>query len=154
MIDKIDPTDDITKEIAFRQDLEERRAYKKALTWIGLLIAALAVGGTAIGYGIAGLPGVWGALIGTALAGLAGASTIWSVSQTIGAPSTTIATSVFGTWLVKIVILIAALAFLRGRTFFNSHVLFTVLVLGVIGALVVESLAVHRSRMHYVVPKD
>lgn len=128
----------------------ERRAYQRALRWIGLLVAALAVGGTAIGWFAAGLPGVWGALIGVALAGLCCAATVWSVAHTIGADTTSIMTTVLGTWLVKLVLIIVALAFLRGREFYNPYVLFGVLALGVIGAVIIESYCVHRSRMTYV----
>jgi hypothetical protein len=139
---------------AARQNQAERRAYRRALKWIGIMIAALALGGSLLGYIAAGLPGVWGALIGVALAGAGAASTVWSIGKTIGAEATTIATSVFGTWLIKIVVLIATLALLRRHTFFNPYVLFAVLALGTIGAVVIESLAVHRSRMLYVAPKE
>lgn len=128
----------------------ERMAYQRALHWIGILVGVLAVGGIIIGWLVAGLPGVWGALIGVALAGLCCAATVWSVAHTIGAESTTIMASVLGTWLVKLVLIIATLAFLRGRNFYNPYVLFGVLAVGVIGAVVIEAYCVHRSRMTYV----
>jgi len=129
---------------------QERQAYRRALRWIGILMATLAIGGTVIGWFTAGLPGVWGALIGVALAGLCCAATVWSVAHTIGADSTAIATSVLGTWLVKLVLIIITLVFLRGREFYNPYVLFGVLALGVLGSVAIEAYCVHRSRMSYV----
>lgn len=63
------------------------------------------------------------------------------------------AATVMLTWLLKLVVLIVVLFILRGRDFYNPYVLFAVIAVGIIGALVVQALALKSSKLPYVTPQ-
>jgi len=131
----------------------ERHLYRRASRLVAVLLAAVAVLGLAVGWFAAGLPGVWAALIGVALTAVFCGGTMWSITHTIGSTPVSMAATVMLTWLVKLVVLIVVLFILRGRDFYNPYVLFGVIAVGVIGALIVQALAVKNSRLPYVVPE-
>ncbi|MDR0482510.1 MAG: hypothetical protein LBH13_05050 [Cellulomonadaceae bacterium] len=135
---------------AQRQAAIERAVYRRALVLTGGLLAVLTVLGVGIGAMTAGTTGVWGAVMGVALAALFCAPTIWSMKRSVGTSPTTMAALVMGVWLGKLVVLIAALALLRGHTFYHPVVLFVVLALGAIGSAALDAFAVTSSKMTYV----
>ncbi|GAB2472726.1 hypothetical protein [Xylanimonas ulmi] len=130
----------------------ERRVLRAALRDTGLFLAALAVLGVAVGALVAGRAGVWGALVGVALSGFFCATTIWSMLRSVGASPTAMAGIVMGTWVAKIVVLIAVLAVLRGRDFYQPWVLLVVVAVGAIGSSLLDYRAVTRGRVPYVQP--
>jgi len=101
---------------------------------------------------VAGAPGVWGAVIGVGLALVFSGTTIVSMLVTAGKPATTMAAVVMGAWLGKVVVLIAALALLRGEDFYHRGVLAAVLVVGVVGSALLDLRAVRGGRVPYVTP--
>lgn len=130
----------------------ERAMLRRAMRSTLLLVGALVVLGCAVGGLVAGLPGVWGALIGAGLAAFFCATTIWSMQRTVGKPPTAMAGMVMGTWLAKIVVLVGVLAVLRGAGFYDPYVLFAVLAVGAVGSAVLDYQAVKGARMPYVQP--
>ena len=134
------------------EHMAERLMYQRATRLVAWFLGGLALLALLIGWLVAGLPGVWAALIGVGLTALFCGGTLWSVSRTIGSAPVSMAATVMLTWLVKLAILIAVLFFLRGRTFYNAYVLFAVVAVGVIGALIVQGLSIKRSNLPYVVP--
>lgn len=128
------------------------QALRTALRHGTLFALALAVVGAGVGWAVAGVPGAWGAVLGAGLALAFQAATAGSVllAARLGAAGS--AAAVLGSWLVKLVILVAVLAALRGAGFYDPVVLFSVLVLAVLGTLVLDALAVTRARVPYVQP--
>ncbi|MCL1869398.1 MAG: hypothetical protein FWF90_03170 [Promicromonosporaceae bacterium] len=130
----------------------ERKVLRKALRDTVLFVLALAVLGVVVGALVAGTAGVWGALVGAALAGFFCATTIVSMMRTVGASPTTMAGVVMGAWAAKLVVLIVVLSVLRGRDFYQPWVLFAVVAVGAIGSALLDYRAVSRGRIPYVQP--
>lgn len=130
----------------------ERAVLRTALRDTSLFLLALAVLGVAVGALVAGVAGVWGALVGVAIAAFFCATTIWSMLRTVGASPTATGAVVMGTWVAKIVVLVVVLAFLRGADFYDRWVLLAVLAVGAIGSALLDYRAVQGGRVPYVQP--
>jgi hypothetical protein len=123
------------------------------MTVAGLAVLALLAPVAAIVGGlVAGRAGVWGGLLGAALPALVLGVTLVAVWLTRNASATTLAAAVFGSYLVKLVLLLIVLAALREADFYDRPVLGVTALLGLILALVVEALAVVRANAPYVEP--
>lgn len=117
-----------------------------------ILVAGLAVLGSVVGYLVAGLPGVWGALVGAALAGLFCGATVVSMMLTVGKGAAATGAVVMGGWLVKMAVLIAVLAVLSRQDFYDRWVLMIVVMVGAIGSALLDYRAVKDGRVPYVQP--
>ncbi|HMO11116.1 MAG TPA: hypothetical protein PKB06_06355 [Actinotalea sp.] len=129
-----------------------RAVLRRALRNLLLLLAALTVLGVLVGWSTAGTAGVWGAVIGAAIALVFSGTTVLSHLRTADAPVTTTGAVILGAWLVKILLVVVVLAVLRGQDFYDRNVLVLVLVLGVRGSTYLDSLAVTKARVPYVEP--
>ncbi len=105
-----------------------------------------------IGYLVAAGAGVWGALIGMGLAAGFFAITVGVALGTAALDVTALGAAVLGSWLFKMVLLIVVLALLRDADFYSRPVLFVSLLLGTIGALVLEAVVVTRTQVPYTDP--
>ena len=130
-----------------------RAVFRTALRDVLVLLGALTVLGVAIGAVVAGVPGVWGALLGVAVALVFSATTVWTMLRTVDSSPTTTAAVVMGSWLAKMVVLIVILVVLRGMDFYDRWVFAGVLLVGVIGSAVLDYRAVNRGRIPYVEPR-
>jgi cation transport ATPase len=137
-----------------RPDAAVHDVFRSALRGMLLLLAVLTVVGIGIGYAVAGRPGVWGALIGVALAALFSGTTVLSMLRTARSTATTMAAVVMGAWLGKVAVLIVVLAVLRNQHFYSRGVLVAVLFVAVVGSALLDYRAVHRGRVPYVEPAD
>jgi hypothetical protein len=120
-----------------------------ALGAVTLLVVAIPVG-----WVIAGMPGVWAALLGVAIPVLFLGITAAVALFTARLSPSTLGAAVLGSWLLKIVVLLLALIALDGRDFYSRGVFFVVFLLGTAGFLVVEALVVVRTKVPYVEPSD
>ena len=130
-----------------------RAVFRTALRDILVVVAALAVVGILVGYLISGVPGVWGAVLGVAMTIVFSGTTVISMLKTADANPTTTAAVVLGSWLAKMLVLILVLALLRQFDFYDRFVLGGVLMVGVIGAALIDFRAVTRGRVPYVIPR-
>ncbi len=130
----------------------ERAVLRTALRDTLLLVGALLVLGVAVGALVSGVPGVWGALVGAALAAFFCATTIWSMMRSVGSSPAAMAGLVMGTWIAKVIVLVVVLALLRGADFYDRLVLFVVLALGAVGSALLDYRAVKGGRVPYVQP--
>ena len=127
---------------------------KRALAWGGVLAGVILVVSAVLGYVFAGLPGLWGALIGTVMAvvfmGITAAS-ILLANRFAGSDLFVGAFFgiVLGGWLLKFVVFIVLVVVLRDASWLDTTVLFLSLVAGVLASLVVDVLVVARSRLPY-----
>jgi hypothetical protein len=123
-----------------------RRAGRNLL-WLVLALAALGAG---LGYLTAGLSGMLGALIGTGIVALFALPTAWSMAHAASAGPTMVSALLFGSYVVKLAIIIFVLAALRNQTWFSRKALFVTVVCGAVAALIVFSRTVLKGRIPYV----
>ena len=96
--------------------------------------------------------GVWGALLGAALTVVFSGTTVVSMLKTAGSSAQTMAMVVLGGWVVKMIVLVAALAILGNYEFYNKYVFAAVLLVGVMGSVALDYRAVAKGRVPYVSP--
>ncbi|HEY0214917.1 MAG TPA: hypothetical protein VGC57_00825 [Cellulomonas sp.] len=148
-----DPTDTSGTAAARPGDSPEVAAvFRTALRDMVVLVGGVTVLGVGVGALVAGLPGVWGALIGAAIALVFSGATTLSMLRTAHAAPGTMMAVVMGTWLGKLVVVIAVLAVLRGMDFYDRYVLAVVVAVAVIGSALLDYRAVARGRVPYVEP--
>lgn len=131
---------------------EVSAVFRQALRDMVLLVAGVTVLGVAVGGLVAGLPGVWGALIGAGIALVFSGATTLSMLRTAHAAPSTMMAVVMGTWLGKIAVVIVLLAVLRGMDFYDRYVLVVVVAVAVIGSALLDYRAVSHGRVPYVQP--
>ena len=130
----------------------EKAVLRAALRDGLLLVAGLAVLGSLVGLLVAGVPGLWGGLIGAAIAAFFCGTTVWSMLYTVGKGATAMGAVVMGTWIAKMVVLVAVLLVLTRFDFYDRVVLFVVLLLGAVGSALLDYRAVRNGRVPYVEP--
>ncbi|MEV0892759.1 hypothetical protein ACFWEJ_06975 [Promicromonospora sp. NPDC060204] len=131
----------------------EQAVLRAALRDCLILVGGLAVLGSLVGLLVAGLPGLWGALIGAALAAFFCATTVWSMLYTVGKGPAAMGAVVMGSWLAKMVVLIVVLVIITQFDFYDRVVLFVVLLLGAVGSALLDYRAVRNGRLPYVEPE-
>lgn len=115
-----------------------------------LLTAAAAALGAVVGLVVAQLPGVWGALLAAAL-GLAFTFTTVALLRFVaGRGPEVLQLVLIGGWIVKMVLVVILMLWLRTQDFYDRGVFFGVLVVVVLGAVVIEIGSVATSRLPYV----
>ncbi|MFT4122822.1 MAG: hypothetical protein QM635_03205 [Microbacteriaceae bacterium] len=127
---------------------------RRVLAGGAVLALAVALGGGGIGLAVAGLPGLLSALLGAGAAfvflGLTAASIILATRVTGGDMlNPGYLGIVLGGLLLKFAVFFALALALRGGSWFEPRVLFWSIVAAVIGSLVVDALAIARSRVPY-----
>ncbi|MFI9488728.1 hypothetical protein ACIG47_20235 [Promicromonospora sp. NPDC052451] len=130
----------------------EQAMLRTALRDSLVLVAGLAVLGSLAGLLIAGLPGLWGGLIGAALAAFFCGATVLSMLWTVGKGAVTMGAVVMGGWIAKMVVLVVVMAVLTRFDFYDRIVLFVVLLLGAVGSALLDYRAVRNARVPYVEP--
>ena len=123
-----------------------RSALRKGLLAWAILTVAL----SAIGYLVSGESGVWGALLASVLAGSFFAVTGIVAALTVNLDVQYLGFAVLGSWLLKIVVLLGALFWLRGQDFYDRPIFFITLLLETIVLLVLEAVLVTRAPVPYV----
>lgn len=127
---------------------------KRALAWGGLLAAVILVVSSVLGYVFAGLPGLWGGVVGTLMAVVFMGITAGSILVANRFAGSDLFVGIFfgivlGGWLLKFVVFIVLVLLLRDASWLDPMVVFLSLVAGVIASLVVDVLVVAKSRLPY-----
>lgn len=123
-----------------------RSALRKGLLAWAILTVAL----SAIGYLVSGESGVWGALLASVLAGSFFAVTGIVAALTANLDVQYLGFAVLGSWLLKIVVLLGTLFWLRGQDFYDRPIFFITLLLETVVLLVLEAVLVTRAPVPYV----
>ncbi len=128
---------------------------RRALFVGAVVTAIIAIVASTWGALVAGLPGMLGALVGSALGfallGLTPVSIIWGFKLGKGdVLSPGFFSAVLGTWLVKFVVFLAAVFWLGDQEWLDRTTLFLTIVAAVLAGLVTDVVVVARSRMPYV----
>jgi hypothetical protein len=128
---------------------------KRALLVGAVVTTLIAIVAATWGALVAGLPGMLGALVGSALGflmlGLTPVSIIWGFKLGKGdLLSPGFFSAILGTWLVKFVVFLAAVFWLGDQEWLDSIALFLTIVAAVLAGLVTDLVVVSKSRMPYV----
>jgi hypothetical protein len=127
---------------------------RTTLAWSAAITGALAVVGAVIGYLVAGMDGLWSALVGVLLAALFLGMTavIILIAGRMEGPEKMplFFGIVLGGWALKLVIFIVALLLLRGQPWIQGQVFFFAVLASVIASLVIDMVVMARARVPYV----
>ena len=119
----------------------------KVLKLGSMLIAAIAVLGSVIGFFAAGLPGLFGALAGAAIAlifvSLTAISVLVGSKLSLGG----FYGVVLGGWILKLVFFVIAISVLKLIEGLNGIAVFSTLVASVLGSLAVDGFVVTKSKI-------
>ena len=108
--------------------------FKQVFIRGSLLVAAIAVIGSVVGFLVAGMPGLVSALIGAGLTLL-----FVTLGGFFGV--------VLGGWVLKLVGFIVLIGALKGADFISGPVLFFTLVASILGTLAIDSVLVLKARI-------
>lgn len=122
-----------------------------ALRWGALFAAALALGAGGVGVLVAGLPGLWGGLLGAGLAfaflGLTAGSMLLGRALTVGDPNSPLFYGiVLAAWMLKLIVFFIFMYWLRDQPWLDPWVFFLTVIVAVLGSLVIDALAFVRTR--------
>lgn len=124
---------------------------KMAVSGAVLAVISLPIA-MAIGYALKGSPGLIGAAIGLGLAvtfiGITSAVALATKRLSVNA----LGVVVLSSWLLKIVLLMTVLSWLRGQDFYDRPILFVSMLIGLVGYLTIEAVISLKSRSLYVDP--
>lgn len=124
------------------------------LRWGSLASLVAMVVAVVAGFLIAGMPGLWGGLLGIAIPVAFFSITVIVAIVTVRVRPEVFGAAILGSWLLKIVVLIAVLAVLSGADFYDRAVFFGAFVVGTVGYLVTEAIVVMRTRVPYIEPEQ
>ncbi len=127
-----------------------REALRSAVRLAALVCLGAAVLTAVAAYLLVGLPGVWGALLGYAIALGFLATTSLVGARTAGGDPVVVAGWVLGSWLVKVVVVGVVLFVLDDMTFYDPVALFVGVVVGMVCTLFAEYRALTSARIPYV----
>lgn len=125
---------------------------RTTLLWSAAVTAALAVTGAIIGYAVAGMPGLWSALVGVLVAALFLAITGASILIANRWYGDDLYVPLFfgivlGGWLLKFVVFLVVLVVLRGQEWVEPTVFFVALVASVLASLAIDVVVMLRMRV-------
>jgi hypothetical protein len=123
------------------------------LRWgsVGSLVALVLAGG--IGWVIDGTSGLWGGVLGIAIPVVFFSITVIVALFTLAVRPEIFGAAILGSWVIKLILLIAVLALLSGADFFNRAIFFVAFVVGTVGYLLAEAVIVVRTRVPFVEPQ-
>lgn len=129
-----------------------RPVFRRIITWGAILAVGLAVVGGVVGLLVAGTPGLVGGLLGAVLSvvflGLTAVSVLVALRVSKGQMiSGAFFGIVMGTWLLKFIVFIVVLVLLRDRSWVDFPVLAIAIIVGVVGSLVIDVVAVAKARI-------
>lgn len=120
-------------------------------SWGALVALVLAAG---VGWLVDGTAGMWGGILGIAIPVGFFSITVIVALLTVRVRPEVFGAANLGSWVLKLIVLIAVLAVLSGADFFNRTVFFVAFLVGTVGYLVAEAVIVVRTRVPYVEPQE
>ncbi|WP_430868600.1 hypothetical protein [Demequina aurantiaca] len=141
-----------TEAPATGPETAEARVYRLALVRTGIGLGILAVLAIAVGAVVAGGRGVVAALVGVAVAALAGLTTQAAMAWGHKRSTDQMTMAIAGSWLLKMIIIVAALLILQGIDGFHKELFAAFAVTGVLLTLAVDVWVLRASRVPYVTP--
>jgi hypothetical protein len=127
-------------------------AYRNAVRWSVIALAIVTGLGAGLGAMVAGVDGVWSALLGAAVAAVFTLTTQIAAWQGARRGPMAFVAWVGLTWVPKIIVVIAAAVIAQQLEWLVRPLFGGVLLAGAIAALVIDILAVQKARIPYVAP--
>jgi hypothetical protein len=133
----------------------KRDVFQRILIGGAILALAIAVVGGIVGFAVDGGRGLLSAVIGSAMAlvflGLTAGSILFANRfQSSPIYPTLFFSVVLGAWLLKFVVFLAVAMVLKEQPWINLVVLFVTVIVGVVGALVMDMVVITKARIGYV----
>lgn len=123
-----------------------------AIRWgVGGLVLVVVVS-VALSTSLAGVPGLWGALIGAAVGGGFVLATVVTLYASRNMDPTTTGAVLLGSWLVKLVIALVVMMALRRMDFYDKGALVGTIIAALVVLLTAETMAVQRTKVPYTDP--
>ena len=113
-----------------------------------LLVPVLA----GLAYAFVGIKAAWGVALGGGIPWIFFGITTLTALKTAGVSAEKLGAIVLGSWLLKIIALLVALAWLRGQDFYDRPIFFATFLIATIGLLVTEALISLKTKVPYVDP--
>lgn len=129
-----------------------KQAAKRAAAWGFITWLVIAFAGIRIGDAVAGSAGFWGSALGSIIAGAFFAITAVVAVKTTKLGPDQLGFVILGSWLLKILILMGVLAWLRSQDFYSRPFFFAVLLIQTMVLLVLEAFVLTRAKVPYVEP--
>lgn len=129
-----------------------RDMFRTVLRQMALLLAVLGVAGCLVGYLVAGMPGLWGGVMGTAIVAFFTLTTAVVMLVTADRPQYLASAALVVSWLAKVVVVFVVLLLVRDLDFYDPLVFFVTLTLAILGSLGIEMSAALKARVPYVDP--
>lgn len=124
-----------------------RRMFRAIMRQLLALLAALLVLGVAVGWLVAGTPGVWGALMAVAIAAFFLLPTVVVMLLTVDKPVAVTSAALVVAWFVKMLVLLGALAAVRGADLHHRGTFFVTLALAIVASSAIEMRAAAVARV-------
>jgi hypothetical protein len=133
----------------------KKDVFTRILIGGAVLALAIAVVGGIVGFAVDGGRGLLSAVIGSAMAlvflGLTAGSILFANRfQSSPIYPTLFFSVVLGAWLLKFVVFLAVAMVLKEQPWINLVVLFVTVIVGVVGALVMDMVVITKARIGYV----
>ncbi|WP_182359939.1 hypothetical protein [Tomitella gaofuii] len=135
------------------QDSNQFAPLLAAIRYGAVGLAAVTVVSLVVWGLVAGVPGVWGALVGAAVGGAFILATIIIMYATRNVAPTTTGAILLGSWLLKIIIAIAVMVVVRRMDFYDKPALVVTIIAVLVVMLAAESTAIARTNATYVTPE-
>ena len=113
---------------------------------LSLFLAGLAAVAGGIGMALKGTPGLWGALVGAAVTLLFCGTTAAVMAITASKPITTQSVWIVVSWVLKTIVLLAAMALISHADFADRMTTGITILVGVVGSLVLDTRVVLKAR--------
>ena len=131
-----------------------KEIFASALRSTLIMLVVLTVVGIGVGALVAGVAGVWAALLGVGVTLIFSGTTIVSMLYTADkGPNATMAV-LLGGWIAKMAVLIILLAVLGQLDFYHRMVFAIIVLVGVIGSAALDMRSVIRGREPYITPEN
>lgn len=145
-------TSDPERSSAQDVQVELARVFRRAVRGVVVLTVVLVVGGGLVGWLVADLPGLWGGLLGGVVGGVVAAATPATMLATSRSSMTAALGGAVGSWLLAALVLIGAVFGLRALGGVHMPVFGGTVVVGLLGAVVVQMRAALTGRVPHVDP--
>lgn len=148
-------TDSAPAPVPAERPAAKKDVFSRILVAGAVLALAIAVVGGVVGFAVDGGRGLLSAVIGSAMAlvflGLTAGSILFANRfQSSPIYPTLFFSVVLGAWLLKFVVFLAITLALKEQPWINLVVLFVTVIVGVVGALVVDMIVITKARVGYV----
>lgn len=152
--EKTDSPDSGAARLRFAPPNDPAAPLRAAVRYGVIGLITLTIVGSLVSYLLAGLPGLWGALIGSAVGGGFILFTALSVLFSARFNAMTAGALILGGWALKMLLALIVFATLANMTFYSQPALAVVVIAALLLVLGAETYGVLKQRVPYVSPQS